>query len=41
MDWKETEELYTYNLYDRSRKLGTEYPDTLRSMADLASIYKK
>ena len=38
--WKEAEELYMQVMETRKRVLGEEHPDTLTSMANLASTYR-
>ena len=38
--WKEAEELFVQVMDTRKGVLGQEYPDTLTSMANLASIYR-
>ena len=38
--WKEAEELQVVVMETRKQVLGTEHPDTLKAMADLASTYE-
>lgn len=39
--WNTAEELFIQVMETRKKKLGTDYPDTLTSEADLALIYRK